>query len=446
MRNFILIASVISILSASSLAQNYSLNFDGTQYVTINNSSSLEFKNKFTIEYWFTIQGLHKNDWIGVISKTEPSHALSTGFTFRLYAPLNEPVNMVQWAFLGTNAEFSTKFSPKVDTWYHSAVSCDGDSIRFFLNGDLYCVKKFSGWIINNSEPITIGGQNGNYMNRNLNGRVSNVRISNIARYKKSFKPSLIKISDENTIALWPFYEGEGNILHDISPNKNDGIIIGAKWINEESIDINIQTSKYTQLDNELNSFTDPRDGKKYTTVKIGNQVWLQALKYEAFDSYCFANSENVCNNTQYINGRYYSFEAAQNSVPTGWHIPSYKEWRELIDYFGNDYKAIEELLSTGKSGFQFIFDAYGLNGYGYGGQLVYKQPDVFKDEEEPQYAYFWMSNEGMDYGSSKMQVSAMVFSKKKAPITVAKPLYNVKPIQVDADRPFNFQVRCVKD
>ena len=37
--------------------------------------------------------------------------------------------------------------------------------------------------------------------------------------------------SDEGLVAHYSFDEGEGNVLHDLSGNNNDGTIYGAKWV-----------------------------------------------------------------------------------------------------------------------------------------------------------------------------------------------------------------------
>lgn len=39
-------------------------------------------------------------------------------------------------------------------------------------------------------------------------------------------------VIDKNLVAYWNFDEGEGNTLHDLSENRNNGTIYGAKWVN----------------------------------------------------------------------------------------------------------------------------------------------------------------------------------------------------------------------
>lgn len=97
-------------------------------------------------------------------------------------------------------------------------------------------------------------------------------------------------------------------------------------------------------------------DGNTYRTVKIGNQWWMaenlkvthyrnsDAIHNVANDSvwanlttgaYCKFNN-NERNATTY--GRLYNWYAvndSRNIAPSGWHVPSEAEWRELEMYLG---------------------------------------------------------------------------------------------------------------
>ena len=103
-------------------------------------------------------------------------------------------------------------------------------------------------------------------------------------------------------------------------------------------------------------TFTDARDGETYRTVKIGNQIWMvDNLRFKTEESYAPGNDE--MNIAKY--GRLYTWTAAlgihadfseqspakdmemyhnirqdnyQGIAPDGWHIPSYKEWEQLLE------------------------------------------------------------------------------------------------------------------
>lgn len=67
-------------------------------------------------------------------------------------------------------------------------------------------------------------------------------------------------------------------------------------------------------------SFTDPRDGQKYKTVKIGNQVWMaENLKYKG--------GAKLVSET----GAYYTWDSALVACPDGWRLPSKEELESAI-------------------------------------------------------------------------------------------------------------------
>jgi len=114
-------------------------------------------------------------------------------------------------------------------------------------------------------------------------------------------------------------------------------------------------------LAGENPTYTDPRDGKVYKTIKIGDQIWM-AENLDYLPSINKFTSRSSTNPRYYVNGYLgtdtaeakatdnyktygvlYNWPAAKTVSPEGWHLPSNAEWTQLENY---------------------LID----NGYGYGG------------------------------------------------------------------------------
>jgi uncharacterized protein (TIGR02145 family) len=107
-----------------------------------------------------------------------------------------------------------------------------------------------------------------------------------------------------------------------------------------------------------VSPFTDARDGKSYTAVKIGNQCWMaenlnigssitgvtEQSNNATIEKYCYSDNDANCTTygglyqwaemVQYTNGATNTAspspalpEPLQGICPSGWHIPTDAEW-----------------------------------------------------------------------------------------------------------------------
>ena len=177
-----------------------------------------------------------------------------------------------------------------------------------------------------------------------------------------------------------------------------------------------------------VGSMTDARDGQKYRTVKIGEQVWMaQNLNYETNNSYCY--DDNASNCTKF--GRLYTWAAAMDSAgswstngkgcgyynkacsptypvrgvcPEGWHLPTKSEWETLFDAVGGQSTAGSKLKST--SGWNSNGD--GTSGNGMDAFSFSALPAGYRNYDgyynfEGDYVDFWSSTEDNSYNAYDM-------------------------------------------
>jgi uncharacterized protein (TIGR02145 family) len=84
-----------------------------------------------------------------------------------------------------------------------------------------------------------------------------------------------------------------------------------------------------------------------YQTVVIGTQTWMaRNLNYNAYGSKCYDNNEANCT----IYGRLYTWEAANNVCPSGWHLPSNTEWNVLMKFVNTSCSDNSNCAGAGKS------------------------------------------------------------------------------------------------
>ena len=223
--------------------ENYALELDGnTSYLIISSLNIIDLKKSFTVELKLNSQP-HKEK-MNVIT--------GYGDTFRLNWHPNLPDTLTFTSQDTLDSYYYKNLKVNSSRQMHIAIVYDTTSLLFFVNGRLQDggISKVEDGIsrLTGNEPIRLKVEKGrnrakSYMcfgssphmssssNKTMKGIVDEVRISNVARYTTDFTPAKRFQSDENTIVLYHFDEGSGDLLKDASGNGHDGKIVGAKWV-----------------------------------------------------------------------------------------------------------------------------------------------------------------------------------------------------------------------
>ena len=141
-------------------------------------------------------------------------------------------------------------------------------------------------------------------------------------------------------------------------------------------------------------TYTDPRDGKAYEIVTIGRQTWLAenlACKPAKGKYWAFADDEKYATTYGYL----YDWEAACQSCPPGWHLPSQAEWREMAAFLGGEAVAGGKLKEKGTAHWRAPNTA-ATNETGFtalpGGHRGHVSDDIFNDLYD--IGHWWSATE----------------------------------------------------
>jgi len=112
-------------------------------------------------------------------------------------------------------------------------------------------------------------------------------------------------------------------------------------------------------------SFIDNRNGKMYNTVRIGGKTWMaENLNYQPpiGNSWCFDNDNSYCDKY----GRLYDWNTALCVCPTGWHLSTSSEWKNLKILTGGKEAGKRLKAKSGWTISRFFGDYNGIDDFGF--------------------------------------------------------------------------------
>jgi len=202
-------------------------------------------------------------------------------------------------------------------------------------------------------------------------------------------------------------------------------------------------------LELQTENGVDDYDGNHYDAILIGNQIWMaENLKVTHYpdgtliplvtnniawknlgvndDAYCYY--ENSTDSAAKY-GALYTYVAATNACPTGWHLPTDVEWTDLENYISIGHNGEEGTVLKSTSGWNS--DGNGTDDYGFtalpGG---YRSCDYGEFNDVGNNGYWWSSTSvGFDDAFYRFLI-----------------YYQGIVNRISDNRSYGFSVRCVKD
>ncbi|GBU20507.1 hypothetical protein R80B4_00385 [Fibrobacteres bacterium R8-0-B4] len=101
-------------------------------------------------------------------------------------------------------------------------------------------------------------------------------------------------------------------------------------------------------------TFTDTRNDRVYNTMKVGAKTWMaDNINFETGNSWCYDGDSTNCN----AYGRLYDLTTATAACPSGWRLPTLKEFGLFIKAV-NDREAAKyaKVKKTGGAEAEFRF------------------------------------------------------------------------------------------
>jgi len=142
----------------------------------------------------------------------------------------------------------------------------------------------------------------------------------------------------------------------------------------------------------ETGSFTDTRDGKTYSTIKIGEQwVMSENLAYKPEKGNFWAY-DNDTNNVK-LYGYLYDWETAKNVAPTGWHLPTDLDWKTLRKSLGGKRDVYKYLGGT----MEEVFKQMAVGGCGFNALMAGIRWSDGNFKYQGEITHFWSSSKSKD-------------------------------------------------
>jgi len=190
-----------------------SLSFNGSQARWVkagDNPGDWNLGNTYTIEWWEKVP--NSSGFYSVMCQQDADNCIDIFHNAGFIGAFNGQLTFAE---------------PTVGQWNHIVIQKDGTTATAYVNGVLQTLTtNNASTLSNNTLDLAIGfrtsdGGNNFYTGQQFNGYLTNIRISNVARYSGAFTPPLTLTVDSNTKLALSGAPGSAGPLDDVSPNNH---------------------------------------------------------------------------------------------------------------------------------------------------------------------------------------------------------------------------------
>ncbi|MCF8231536.1 MAG: T9SS type A sorting domain-containing protein [Bacteroidales bacterium] len=363
MKKFIFSAIILALSFNVIYAQDYALQFDGTdEYVTTSYSSRIQ-----TISFWFKTDDFDQHH--SLFGQRYDSNEESGNWQMHWDEQGDQHLRIYAYDSNGDGDEMLTTTAFETGKWYHVAVTSDGTTLKYYVNGEW---DSSHSWDIilgagSNDDGLYIGGSGENGSVEFFNGTIDEVKVWDEVRTEAKIQEYIccgLSGNETNLIAYYTMSDGSGSSLTDNSSNSHTGTlhnmedgdwvtdyIVPARdgtsgtpyqiagfnnlyWLSQTSSDWN----KYFEQTNDIDllvtqNWDDDHDGTPEGFSPIGNNSTNFTGSYDGF-GYTIDNLYIDLSSTDYVGlFGYVNGTSISNLVLTNLNITGHQYVAGLAGY-----------------------------------------------------------------------------------------------------------------